>query len=128
MTDPISDMLARIRNAALVNKREVLVPYSKLKAGLAQILLEEGYIEQVTEESAPTKSLRLTLKYQKGQPAIQNLKRISKPGRRYYVKQDSLPRVLSGLGIAIVSTSKGLMTNKKARAAKLGGEVICEIY
>lgn len=128
MTDPISDMLARIRNAALVNKRDVLVPYSKLKAGLAQILLEEGYIDEVTEENSPIKSLRLTLKYQKGRPAIQSLKRISKPGRRYYVKQEALPRVLSGLGIAIVSTSKGLMTNKKARAAKLGGEVICEIY
>ncbi|MBU1038789.1 30S ribosomal protein S8 [Patescibacteria group bacterium] len=128
MTDPISDMLARIRNAALVNKSRVLVPYSNLKAGLAQILLDEGYIEAIGEETSPKRSLVISLKYLKGKPAIQNLKRISKPGRRHYVKSDSLPKVLSGLGIAIVSTSQGLMTNKKARAAKLGGEVICEIY
>ncbi len=128
MTDPISDMLARIRNAVMVHKTEVLVPYSKLKAGLAEILLREGYIEAVQEVNTPVRSLKINLKYEGKQSAIRNLKRISTPGRRYYVKHGEMPRVLSGLGVAIISTSHGLMTNREARAKRLGGEVICEIY
>ncbi len=128
MTDPISDMLTRIRNAILVKKPEVVVPYSRLKANLAQILVHEGYLESVSEVEAPFRSLKLKLSYQAGQSAIRNLKRVSTPGRRTYAKAPELPRVLSGLGIAIISTSQGLMTNRDARAKKLGGEVICEIY
>lgn len=128
MTDPISDMLARIRNAVLVNKTDVLVPHSKLKANVANILVNEGYLVAVEEVSLPQRSLKLVLKYVAGQPAIRNLKRISTPGNRRYVKQGELPRVLSGLGMAIISTSQGLMTNKEAKTKNLGGEVICEIY
>ena len=128
MTDPISDMLTRIRNAILVKKTEVVVPYSRLKAALADILVRERYVESVAEVQAPYRSLRLKLSYQGSQSAIRNLKRISTPGRRTYAKAPELPRVLSGLGIAIISTSQGLMTNRDARAKRLGGEVICEIY
>jgi small subunit ribosomal protein S8 len=128
MTDPISDMLARIRNAVLVNKTEVMVPHSKLKAKVAEILVKEGYLEAVEEVALPQKNLKLRLKYEDGQAKLRNLKRISKPGRRHYVKHGDLPRVLSGLGLAIISTSQGLMTNREAKSKKLGGEVICEIY
>lgn len=128
MTDPISDMLARIRNAVMVNKTDVLVPYSRIKAAVADILVREGYIEAVEEESSPFRYLKLKLKYNTGQPAIRSLKRISTPGRRRYVKHGELPRVLSGLGMAIISTSQGLMTNHEAKTKRLGGEIICEIY
>mgnify|MGYP001595810975 CR=1 FL=1 len=128
MTDPISDMLTRIRNAVLVRKPEVVVPHSKIKASLAEILVREGYLTAMNEVSAPFKTLVLTLKYQGSEPAIRNLRRVSTPGRRHYVKSFELPRVLSGLGMAVVSTSQGLMTNKEAKKKKLGGEVICEIY
>ncbi|HBZ36178.1 MAG TPA: 30S ribosomal protein S8 [Candidatus Veblenbacteria bacterium] len=128
MTDPISDMLARIHNAVMVHKTEVLVPHSRLKAAVADILVREGYIESSEEVTSPWRSLKLRLKYKSGQPAISNLKRVSKPGRRQYVKSGELPHVLSGLGIAIISTSQGLMTNREAKIKRLGGEVICEIY
>ncbi len=128
MTDPISDMLARIRNAVLVKKTDVLVPYSKLKNNVAKILEKEGYIASVAEVASPQHSLRIGLKYEAGQSIIRNLKRISTPGNRRYVKGKELPHVLSGLGIAIISTSQGLMTNQEARTKNLGGEVICEIY
>lgn len=128
MTDPISDMLTRIRNALLARQSETLVPYSTIKAGLANILQREGYLAAVEEVHNPYRSLLLKLKYQSGQPAIRNLKRISKPGNRRYVKSIELPRVLSGLGTAVISTSQGLMTVKEAKQRKLGGEVICEIY
>lgn len=128
MTDPISDMLSRIRNALLARKAEVKVPYSVLKAHLADILVQEGYVAGVEEESAPYRTLCLELSYNNGQPAIKNLKRISTPGRRLYIKATELPVVLSGLGIAIISTSQGLMTNREARKKRLGGELICEIY
>lgn len=128
MTDPISDMLARIRNALLVKKLEVVVPYSRLKSHLADILVREGYLESSTPIPLPTRALRLKLKYSSGRPVIHSLKRVSTPGRRLYVKAPDLPYVLSGLGVAIVSTSKGLMTNREAKRERLGGEVICEIY
>ncbi len=128
MTDPISDMLTRIRNAIMVKKTEVVVPYSNIKAGLAKILEQEGYIGSITEVKTPFRNLQLKLKYPNGEPSIRNLKRVSKPGLRHYVKTTELPYVQSNLGIAIISTSQGLMTNKDARQKKLGGEVICEIY
>lgn len=128
LTDPISDMLTRLRNAQAVRKTEVILPFSKLKFSLGKILEKEGFVlktEEIIEGKRP--ALRLLLKYDHREPAIRMIKRISKPGRRVYTKNTDLPRVLSGLGIAIVSTSNGLMTNKEARARKLGGEVICEV-
>ncbi|HBV33386.1 TPA: 30S ribosomal protein S8 [Patescibacteria group bacterium] len=128
MTDPISDMLTRIRNGLAVGKTEVAVPYSNLKERMAKILVQEGYLDAVEEVTSPYRSLMLRLKYQEGQPAIRHLARVSKPGNRLYVNKDQLPKVLSGLGVAIISTSQGVMTNKEARQKKLGGEVICELY
>lgn len=128
LIDPISDMLTRLRNAQAVRKSEVILPFSKLKFSLAKILEREGFVaqvEQTTEAGRPV--IRAVLKYNRREPAIHMIKRISKPGRRVYMKNDELPRVLSGLGFSIVSTSNGLMTNKEARARKLGGEVLCEI-
>lgn len=126
MTDPIADMLTRIRNAQLAGQREVLVPYAKLKYALAQVLEREGWITGLAVLEQNTK-LKLLLKYDQGQPVIGALKRISKPGRRVYVGRHDLPHVMNGLGTAIVSTPKGLMTSAEARKAKLGGEVVCEI-
>lgn len=128
MTDPISDMLTRIRNGALARKSEVLVPYSTLKAKLAAVLVREGYVAKVSEVDSPYRSLVIGLSYQNGQPKIKGIKRISKPGLRRYVKVTELPNVLSGLGIAVVSTSQGLMTNKEAKKKSLGGELLCEIF
>lgn len=128
MTDPISDMLTRIRNGAMARKSEVDVPYSGLKAKLAAVLAREGYVAKVSEVESPYRALRIELSYQNGQPKITGLKRISKPGRRVYVKALELPNVLSGLGLAIVSTSQGLMTNQEAKKKSLGGEVLCEIF
>jgi len=128
LTDPISDMLTRIRNAQAVRKSEVIVPFSKLKYSLGKILEQEGFLGKVeTSTEAERPVIRVTLKYTRREPAIRFVKRVSKPGRRVYTKSDELPQVLSGLGIAVVSTSNGLMTNKEARARKLGGEVLCEV-
>lgn len=129
MTDPIADMLTRIRNAQLVGKDFVILPSSKLKFNLANILVKQGYLlqaEKVEEGGRPT--LRLKLKYINKEPIIKNLKRISKPGRRVYLKKKQLPYVLNNMGMAVISTSNGLMTNKEARQKNLGGEIICEIY
>ncbi|RMD58935.1 30S ribosomal protein S8 [Candidatus Parcubacteria bacterium] len=135
MTDPISDMLTRIRNSQAVGKETVLVPMSKIKYEIAKILVREGYLEkvEVVKEVGKSKqnafdNLKLYLKYNNGRPAITSLKRISKPGLRIYAKKDNLPRVLNNMGIAVLSTSRGLMTNKEARKAKVGGEVLFEIY
>jgi small subunit ribosomal protein S8 len=137
MTDPISDMLTRIRNASAVGKNEVVLPMSKIKHDIAKILEREGWIEKVEviksankkNSSAVFDNLKIILKYQDGdRPVIKSLKRISKPGLKVYVSKDELPKVLNNLGIAIISTSQGLMTNKEARKKKIGGEVICEIY
>ena len=128
MTDPISDMLTQIRNAQAVKKPELTLNYSKVKFHIAKILEKEGFVtdvQQVTEAKFP--KLRIGLKYDAGAPVISTLKRVSKPGRRVYAKSTELPRVLSDMGIAIISTPNGMMTNKEARARKLGGEVICEI-
>ncbi|MFH1866476.1 MAG: 30S ribosomal protein S8 [Patescibacteria group bacterium] len=128
MTDPISDMLTRIRNSLAVGKTEVVVPYSNLKERLAKLLLQEGYLTGVEEINAPYRSLLVQLKYQGDKPAIRYIQRVSRPGNRRYVSKEKLPTVLSGLGIALISTSQGVMTNKEARKKKLGGEVICELY
>lgn len=129
MTDPISDMLTRIRNAQNAKLAEVSIPMSKVKKSLAKILVEEGYIISIKETDKFPISLILGLKYDSENKAIiQSIKKVSKPGQRIYVNKDELPRVLNGLGVSIISTSKGLMTARKARKNKLGGEVICYIY
>lgn len=137
MTDPIADMLTRIRNAAMVKKPDVVLPMSKIKYEAAKILKQEGWIQDVEivdNKSDKNKSkvfneLRLVLKYKKsGKSVITSIKRISKPGLRIYVGKDNLPKVLNNLGIAIISTNKGLMTNKEARKNSVGGEVLCEVY
>lgn len=132
MTDPIADMLTRIRNALAVGKTEVLVPHSKLKSAIADLLVAQGYListASIPGVNHPGSDLKLVLKYRKpGTPAIMKLQRVSKPGARRYVRADDLPRVLNGLGVAIVSTSQGLLTDGEARKRKLGGEVICEVY
>ncbi len=128
ITDPISDMLTRIRNAQAVKKREVFLPFSKMKFAIAKILEKEGYLSAVEENAESGRPLlSLSLKYDHAHPAINLVRRVSKPGRRVYAKAGELPRVMSDTGLAIVSTSNGLMTNKEARARRLGGEVICEI-
>jgi len=137
MTDPIADMLTRIRNASTINKSNVVLPMSKIKYEIAKILKKEGWIidvEVIKNKSDKNKSfifnqLKIILKYKKsGRSAITNIKRISKPGLRIYVNKYNLPKVLNNLGIAIISTPNGLMTNKEARKKGVGGEVICEIY
>ncbi len=126
MTDPIADFLTRIRNAQLAGQREVVLPYSKLKYAMAQLLEREGWIIGLASLDQ-NRSLKLLLKFNNNQPVMEHLRRISTPGRRVYVKRDQLPRVKGGLGMAIISTPKGLMTADEARHAKLGGEVLCEI-
>lgn len=128
ITDPISDMLTRIRNASMVRKAEARVPASKLKLAIAKILVDNGYLSSVEKLGTGHGELRLVLKYDNGVSAISNIKRISKPGHRNYAGYGELPRVLSDRGIAVVSTSQGVMTNKEARKRKLGGEVLCEVF
>lgn len=129
VTDKIADMLTRIRNAARANHKEVDIPSSNLKVKIAEILLEEGYIKSFdVKEGDVQDTLRVTLKYVNHSPAIAGIKRISKPGLRIYSGAQDMPRVLDGLGIAIVSTSQGLMTDKKCRANKIGGEVLAFVW
>ena len=126
ITDPIADMLTRIRNANQMRYEDVLIPTSKMKVEIAKILLEEGYIKNYVIED---RTLTVTLKYAEGKKrVITGLKRISKPGLRVYAKSDEIPRVLNGLGIAILSTSKGIMTDKEARKQNIGGEVLAYIW
>jgi len=126
MSDPIADMLTRIRNAQMVGHREVMMPASKLKSSIASVLKDEGYIEDFTQREKDGKSeLVVSLKYYAGRPVIEKLERISKPGLRVYKGRDNLPKVMNGLGIAILSTSRGVMTDTKARATGVGGEVLC---
>lgn len=126
MTDPIADMLTRIRNAQLAGQREVVLPSSKLKYAVAQLLEREGWIMGLASLDR-NRHLKILLKYDQGRPIITALKRVSTPGRRVYVSRHDLPNVLNGMGTAIISTSRGLMTSVEARQAKLGGEVLCEI-
>jgi small subunit ribosomal protein S8 len=128
MSDPIADMLTRIRNAQSVEKTSVVMPSSKVKVAIAKVLKDEGYIENfaVTDESGKA-TLSVELKYYAGRPVIERLERVSKPGLRIYKGRDAIPQVLNGLGVAIVSTSQGMMTDRKARATGVGGEVICYV-
>ena len=129
-TDPIADMLTRIRNANLVSHPSVEMPSSKLKVALARLLKEEGYINSYEEKvDGNFKTLSIELKYdENNKPVITNLKRVSKPGLRNYCKAKNMPQVLGGLGVAVVSTSKGLLTDRKARKENLGGEILAYIY
>ena len=126
MTDPIADMLVRIKNAAAVGKPTVKMPSSKIKVAIAGVLQDEGYIggSRVTEDGAKAE-LEIVLKYFEGKPVIERLQRVSRSGLRQYRGKDELPKVLNGLGIAIISTSKGIMTDSKARQQGVGGEVLC---
>ena len=129
VTDPISDLLARIRNAQMVNHPAVTMPSSKMKQRIAGILKDEGYIEDVAFEADDKQGkLTLTLKYDQGAPLIEGLKRVSKPGLRVYRGSKDLPEVRGGLGMAVVSTSRGLMTDTKARENNIGGEVLCYVW
>jgi len=126
MSDPIADMLIRIRNAQMVGHAEVVMPASKLKSSIAQVLKQEGYIEDFAlRDNGARKELAIALKYYAGRPVIERLERISKPGLRVYRGRDDIPRVMNGLGVAILSTSRGVMTDRKARADGIGGEVLC---
>ncbi|MHB8911448.1 MAG: 30S ribosomal protein S8 [Lysobacter sp.] len=127
MTDPIADMLVRIKNAAAVRKPTVKMPSSKTKVAIAAVLKDEGYIldSRVTEIGPGKSELEISLKYYEGKPVIERLKRYSRPGLRQYRGKDELPNVLSGLGVSIISTSKGIMTDKQARQQGVGGEVLC---
>jgi small subunit ribosomal protein S8 len=132
MTDPIADMLTRIRNASRVRKQEVFIPFSKIKLGMIKILKKEGFIQDF-EELKPDAinkfdGFNLTLKYENNVCTINSLKRISKPGRRVYIAKDKIPAVRNNFGISIISTSAGIMTNREAKKAGLGGELLCEIY
>ena len=132
LTDPISDYLTRVRNAVAAKHRIVEIPASNLKKEITKILFEKGYIlnYKFEEEGNPQGIIKIALKYHPVSkvPAIKNLSRISKPGLRKYTQADNLPRVINGLGIAIISTSKGVMTDKEARKEKVGGEVLCHVY
>src|SRR5580765_7511051 len=131
MSDPISDMLTSIRNAQLVGHTEVAMPASKLKASIAQVLKDEGYIEDFAvrdrsgKDGGGKKELAIGLKYYAGRPGIERLERVSTPGLRVYKGRNDIPKVLNGLGVAILSTSRGVMTDRKARADGVGGEVLC---
>lgn len=128
MQDPIADMLTRIRNGQMTNKVDVSMPSSKVKKAIAEVLKDEGYIEDYkVEENNGKPLLRVELKYYAGRPVIEKLERISKPGLRIYKDSENLPKVMNGLGVAIITTSKGVMTDIKARAAGIGGEVLCYV-
>jgi len=130
MSDPLADMLTRIRNARMVKFESLEMPYSKLRNGVAEILKKEGYISdyQVNKDSKPG-VLKISLKYdQHRNPVITGLKRVSKPGCRVYVKSDDIPKVMSGLGIAIISTSSGILTDREARKNGVGGELLCTVW
>jgi small subunit ribosomal protein S8 len=129
MSDPISDMLTRIRNAQLAEKTTVVMPSSKLKVAIAEVLKDEGYVDgfSVIKGEGGKAALEIGLKYYSGRPVIEKIQRISRPGLRIYKGSNDIPKVMNGLGIAIVSTSKGLMTDRKARANGIGGEVLCVV-
>jgi small subunit ribosomal protein S8 len=126
MTDPIADMLTRIRNAQSSEKQSVAMPASKLKSAIAQVLKDEGYIEDfAVREAEGRPQLEISLKYYAGKPVIERIERVSRPGLRIYRPKDDLPKVMNGLGVAIVSTSRGVMTDRRARGMGVGGEVLC---
>ena len=130
MNDPIGDMLTRIRNSQLRGKSTVSTPASKLRAWVLDVLQDEGYIRgyEKTTDAAGHPAIEISLKYYEGEPVIRELKRVSKPGRRVYMGVEDIPQVRQGLGVSIVSTSKGVMSDANARAAKVGGEVLCTVF
>ncbi len=129
ITDPIADMLTQIRNSLMAKKENVSIPYSKLKHAIAKILVSEGYLKGADKSTDKPSQLAIELVYDEDEkPKITKLKRVSRPSRRIYCSWDKLPWVLNNYGIAIVSTSKGMMTNREARKKKIGGEIICEVY
>jgi small subunit ribosomal protein S8 len=128
MVDPISDMLTRIRNGGRALRPVVAVPHSQMKESIAHILKKEGYVADVAVESKPMKTINIRLKYQGKKTVIEGLRRISKPGLRHYVGATEIPNVLGGLGVAVISTSEGVMTGTQARRKNLGGEVVCYIW
>jgi len=126
MSDPIADMLTRIRNAQATEKVSVSIPASKVKAAIAKVLKDEGYIEDFAQRDLEGKPvIEIGLKYYAGKPVIERLERVSRPGLRIYRRRDDIPRVLNGMGVAIVSTSRGVMTDRRARESGIGGEVLC---
>jgi len=127
MTDPIADMLTRIRNGLAAGKTEVVMPYSKLKQSIAQVLKDEGYITDFKKNEDAKPTLSIELKYYQGKPVIEKVSRVSRPGLRIYKNKTDLPKVMAGLGIAIISTSAGVMTERAARKAGHGGEVLCYV-
>jgi small subunit ribosomal protein S8 len=128
MIDPIADMLTRIRNAQMADKVAVTMPSSKIKVSIAKVLKDEGYIDDfAVRDNGGKPELDIALKYYAGRPVIERIERVSKPGLRVYKGTDDLPRVMNGLGVAIVSTPKGVMTDRKARASNVGGEVLCVV-
>jgi small subunit ribosomal protein S8 len=128
MSDPIADMLTRIRNGQRAEKVDVAMPSSKVKAAIAQVLKDEGYIEDfAVRQDGGKATLEIRLKYYAGRPVIERIERVSRPGLRTYKASAEIPKVMNGLGVAIVSTSKGLMTDRKARAAGVGGEILCVV-
>jgi small subunit ribosomal protein S8 len=128
MSDPIADMLTRIRNAQMVNKATVTMPSSKLKSAIAQVLKDEGYIDDFAVRGEPGKpELEISLKYYAGRPVIERIERVSRPGLRVYKGRHDIPSVMNGLGVAIVTTPRGVMTDRKARASGVGGEVLCYV-
>ena len=128
MNDPIADMLTRIRNAQCAEKLSVAMPASRVKAAIAQVLKDEGYVDDfAVRELKGTPTLEIRLKYYAGKPVIEKIERISRPGLRIYRPKDDLPKVMNGLGVAIVSTSRGVMTDRKARGLGVGGEVLCVV-
>ena len=128
MTDPVSDMLTRIRNAQMVGHTEAVMPASRLKASIAQVLKDEGYIEDFSVKADTGKNeLQIALKYYAGRPVIERIERVSRPGLRVYKGRDAIPQVMNGLGVAIVTTPKGVMTDRKARQNGVGGEVLCYV-
>ena len=128
MQDPVADMLTRIRNAQAVQNANVSMPSSKLKVAIAQVLRDEGYVGGFTVSEGPKRMLTIDLKYHKGQPVIEVLDRVSRPGLRIYRDKDDLPTIQGGLGIAVISTCKGVMTDRAARKAGIGGEVLCTVF
>ncbi len=127
MTDPIADMLTRVRNAQAASKVDVAMPSSRLKLSIAKVLQDEGYITGYSSDNAVKPTLTVTLKYYEGRPVIDELKRVSRPGLRIYKNKNELPKILNGLGIAIVSTSAGVMSDRQARDSGRGGEIICTV-
>ena len=129
LTDPIADMLARLRNAALARHERTEMPSSKMRVSIAKLLKQEGYVDDVRESEGPMKTLTIVLRYGRDRAsAIDGTRRISRPGRRVYVRHDLIPRVRSGMGISILSTSRGVMTDKDAKKQRVGGELLCEVW